>query len=87
MDGHTDTSYEWAETVRMAIQALKQMKVKQIIGYMVMGRLSNEHNIEHNIIANYYIYPTREAAQREIEYLWEKRRGIDYYIATIIEEE
>lgn len=24
MDGHTDTSYEWAETVRMAIKALKQ---------------------------------------------------------------
>lgn len=24
MDGHTDTSYEWAETVRMAIQALEQ---------------------------------------------------------------
>lgn len=24
MDGHTDTSYEWAETVRMAIEALEQ---------------------------------------------------------------
>lgn len=24
MDGHTDTSYEWAETVRMAIKALSQ---------------------------------------------------------------
>lgn len=24
MDGHTDTSYEWAETVRMAIKAIKQ---------------------------------------------------------------
>ena len=24
MDGHTDTSYEWAETVRMAIKALEQ---------------------------------------------------------------
>ena len=24
MDGHTDTSYEWAETVRMAIEALKE---------------------------------------------------------------
>ena len=24
MDGHTDTSYEWAETVRMAINALEQ---------------------------------------------------------------
>ena len=26
MDGHTDTSYEWAETVRMAIKALEQQK-------------------------------------------------------------
>ena len=24
MDGHTDTSYEWVETVRMAIKALEQ---------------------------------------------------------------
>lgn len=24
MDGHTDTSYEWAETVRMTIKALEQ---------------------------------------------------------------
>lgn len=27
MDGHTDTSYEWAETVRMAIKALEQEHV------------------------------------------------------------
>jgi len=26
MDGHTDTSYEWAETVRMAIEALKDQR-------------------------------------------------------------
>lgn len=26
MDGHTDTSYEWAETVRMAIKALEQTR-------------------------------------------------------------
>lgn len=24
LDGHTDTSYEWTETVRMAVQALEQ---------------------------------------------------------------
>lgn len=30
MDGHTDTSYEWAETVRMAIKALEQ---EQKIGH------------------------------------------------------
>ena len=27
IDGHTDTSYEWAETVRMAIKALEQDNV------------------------------------------------------------
>ena len=27
MDGHTDTSYEWAETVRMAIKALEQESI------------------------------------------------------------
>ena len=27
MDGNTDTSYEWAETVRMAIKALKQESI------------------------------------------------------------
>ena len=27
MDGNTDTSYEWAETVRMAIKALEQEPV------------------------------------------------------------
>ena len=26
MDGHTDTSYEWAETVRLAIKALEQQR-------------------------------------------------------------
>lgn len=38
MDGHTDTSYEWAETVRMAIKALEQepsedMTTAYLIGY------------------------------------------------------
>lgn len=28
MDGHTDTSYEWAETVRMAIKALEQQTTR-----------------------------------------------------------
>ena len=30
MDGHTDTSYEWAETVRMAIKALEQQEPRWI---------------------------------------------------------
>lgn len=32
MDGHTDTSYEWAETVRMAIKAIEALnKLESII--------------------------------------------------------
>ena len=51
MDGHTDTSYEWAETVRMAIKALEQEprwipiseKAPEESGmYLVSGRWKNE---------------------------------------------
>jgi len=31
MDGHTDTSYEWAETVRMSIKALEQESCEDAI--------------------------------------------------------
>lgn len=31
MDGHTDTSYEWTETVRMAIKALQLLGVIDVI--------------------------------------------------------
>ena len=31
MDGHTDTSYEWAETVRMAIKALEAQPCEDAI--------------------------------------------------------
>lgn len=48
MDGHTDTSYEWAETVRMAIQALEQQpktdvldKIKAEIEEQVLESLSD----------------------------------------------
>jgi len=34
MDGHTDTSYEWAETVRMAIKALEE---EPKTGYWIKG--------------------------------------------------
>lgn len=30
MDGHTDTSWEWTETVRMAINALEEQKAQTI---------------------------------------------------------
>lgn len=36
MDGHTDTSYEWAETVRMAIKALEQEESKT--GYWIYDK-------------------------------------------------
>ena len=39
MDGHTDTSYEWAETVRMAIKALEYYKFKEDF----MEHLKNSH--------------------------------------------
>ena len=31
MDGHTDTSYEWVETVRMAIKALEQQPCEDCV--------------------------------------------------------
>jgi len=36
MDGHTDTSYEWAETVRMAIKALEHPE-KNVIAVVPCG--------------------------------------------------
>jgi len=30
MDGNTDTSWEWSETVRMAIKALEEQKVCEV---------------------------------------------------------
>ena len=42
MDGHTDTSYEWAETVRMSIKALEQ-ELKTGTGHWVgMGEYPYE---------------------------------------------
>lgn len=43
MDGHTDTSYEWAETVRMAIQSLEAWeKVKEEITFERDRKLGGE---------------------------------------------
>ena len=53
MDGNTDTSYEWAETVRMAIKALEQQpsddcvsraEVKQFVEYI--QSIKDSHNAE-----------------------------------------
>lgn len=49
MDGHTDTSYEWAETARMAIKALEQesvldkirAEIKQLPYQRIFGNVSN----------------------------------------------
>ena len=39
MDGHTDTSYEWAETVRMAIKALEQEPSGDLISRKAVNNL------------------------------------------------
>lgn len=47
MDGSVDTSYEWAETVRMAIKALKQPEPQWI---PVTERLPED---EQNVLVTY----------------------------------
>lgn len=42
MDGHTDTSYEWAETVRMAIKALEQEPCEDTISRQAVNTLVDE---------------------------------------------
>lgn len=45
MDGHTDTSYEWAETVRMAIKALEQQPSEDCISRNIaIVQLSHNKN-------------------------------------------
>lgn len=47
MDGHTDTSYEWAETVRMAIKALEQEPCEDCVS----------RDIVHEMLENIPINP------------------------------
>lgn len=53
MDGNTDTSYEWAETVRMAINALdsydkiiEQIKDEADYAYADFGAYADEHGLD-----------------------------------------
>ena len=43
MDGHTDTSYEWAETVRMAVKALEQEPCEDTISRKYIKQKLQEH--------------------------------------------
>lgn len=42
MDGHTDTSYEWTETVRMAIKSLKQELCDDAVSRQAVNDLVDE---------------------------------------------
>ena len=42
MDGHTDTSYEWVETVRMAIKALELEPCEDAVSRQTVMKLLNE---------------------------------------------
>ena len=42
MDGHTDTSYEWAETVRMAIKALEQQTCEDAVSRNLITQTLNK---------------------------------------------
>lgn len=41
MDGHTDTSYEWVETVRLAINALEGKKKREMTNEQAIEILAN----------------------------------------------
>lgn len=51
MDGHTDTSYEWAETVRMATKALEQEPCEDTISRKSIKQKLQEH---HDFFVNAY---------------------------------
>lgn len=44
MDGHTDTSYEWAETVRMAIKALESQPCEDCISRQAVIDINEYHH-------------------------------------------
>lgn len=51
MDGHTDTSYEWAETVRMAIKALEQQEQDDAIKYFeAIYKVSQTYGMPYSFV-------------------------------------
>ena len=57
MDGHTDTSYEWAETVRMAIKALEQEPCEDAISREAV------HDLIATWLSDYLLDDTREVLE------------------------
>ena len=49
MDGHTDTSYEWAETVRMAVKALEQEPCEDAISRAEVLDLCDSKDHEYKV--------------------------------------
>ena len=64
LDGNTDTSYEWAETVRMAIQALDQQPCEDCISREDLKRkLQEEHDLYVNAYGGFSNLPLKEKAR------------------------
>lgn len=53
MDGQTDTSYEWAETVRMAIRSLEMQKELAEYSGMDICQFVEDYDYEENDISEY----------------------------------
>lgn len=51
MDGYTDTSYEWAETVRMAISALSAIE-------NIKAEIDEQEFTHHNGLTYWYMTPS-----------------------------
>ena len=62
IDGHTDTSYEWAETVRMAIKALEQPKTGHLewVQYDCNPKIGNLHCSECRSIVVECVYKSEK---------------------------
>lgn len=53
MDGHTDTSYEWVETVRMAIKALEQEPILDKIRAEMLEEMLSHSGTGEEVIQAY----------------------------------
>lgn len=75
MDGHTDTSYEWAETVRMAIKALERAScIKEKCAYCPHC----EHcDVDDETLAIKALEPSEDAISRQatIDAIYKKYIG------------
>jgi len=79
MDGHTDTSYEWAETVRMAIKALEKESIyDDKEHYVTISKaLYDKLNIDYEALSQ---EPCDDAISREA--VIQTLNRMDRYTAT-----